>query len=469
MRFWQKIFLLTLAVLLISFQVFSFILLRNDFQTALNKEVATELEKVRLMRLSIQTSIVYEKYLLETNSLTRLQTCTLLYEFADSYFDESSVTIDPLETAIPKQEQDIANINILHTDGNDILQITSFFTAEDYPFCLTTQTDITDIYTEIQAQISFAQTLSLFVSIGCAVVVLLLSLFLTRQINALRRTTRKMSHGLFYMRAKIHSHDEIGELAQDFNVMADTVESKVTELSQIADDRKRFIDNLAHEMKTPLTSIIGFSDLLRTAKLEEETKMEYADTIYREGRHLKNISSKLMELILLGKTNPTLQPVAVDTFLQEIYQSMDPICKNAQMHLQYLPPEPDFSLLLDAELMKSVVSNLVDNAIKASKPDSHIIISAGRENTDAGQQYFISVQDFGRGIPQDEIDKITEPFYMLDKARTRKHGGAGLGLALCAEIATLHHSRLDIQSQVGVGTQIRLLFEHNTELEDLTP
>lgn len=464
MRFWQKIFLLTLALLLLSFQVFSFILIQNNFQTALNKEIATEIEEVRLMRLSMKTSILYEKYLLDTTSLTRLQTCMLLTDFAESYFGTSSnatVTIDPLDTNIPKQEQNIANVNILHQDGQYILQITSFFLAEEYPFCLTAQTNITDIYAQTQEQISFAQTLSLFVSLGCAVVVLLLSLFLTRQIHSLRRTSRKMSHGVFFTRAKIHSHDEIGELAEDFNTMADTIESKITELSQIADDRKRFIDNLAHEMKTPLTSIIGFSDLLRTAKLEEDTKIEYADTIYKEGRHLKNISSKLMELILLGKTTPTLQPVNVDAFLQDIYQSMEPICKNAQIHLQYLPPEPDCTLLLDAELMKSVISNLIDNAIKASKPDSKIILSAGDN--------YISVQDFGRGIPQDEINKITEPFYMLDKARTRKHGGAGLGLALCAEIAALHHSRLDIQSQVGVGTQIRLLFEHNTELEGLTP
>ena len=111
-----------------------------------------------------------------------------------------------------------------------------------------------------------------------------------------------------------------------------------------------------------------------------------------------------------------------------------------------------------------LVNNLIDNAIKASKPNSEIILSAG-----TAENPFISVQDFGRGIPQEEIGKITEPFYMLDKARTRKHGGAGLGLALCAEIATLHQSRLDIQSQLGVGTKIQLLFEHTAELEDLLP
>ena len=467
MRFWQKIFLLTLSLLLISFQVFSFILISNNFQTARDKEITTELEEVRLMRLSMQTSIIYEKYLLDTTSLTRLQTCSLLLEFADSYYDSSANTtieIAPLDNMPAGQKQDVAQVVILQEEGQHILQITSFFTAEGYPFCLTTQANISHIYAEAQEQISFAQTLSLFVSLGCAVVVLLLSLFLTRQIHALRRTSRKMSRGLFFTRAKIHSHDEIGELAEDFNSMADTIETKITELSQIADDRKRFIDNLAHEMKTPLTSIIGFADLLRTTKLEEETKIDYADAIYKEGRHLKNISSKLMELILLGKTTPTLQPIAVDTFLQDIYQSIEPICKNAQIQLRYLPPQEDFSLLLDAELMKSVVTNLIDNAIKASKPNSEIILSAG-----TAENPFISVQDFGRGIPQEEIGKITEPFYMLDKARTRKHGGAGLGLALCAEIATLHQSRLDIQSQLGVGTKIQLLFEHTAELEDLLP
>lgn len=462
MRFWQKIFLLTLVILLVSFNIFSYIFVQNSFQTTLNKEIASRLEEVRLMRISLQTNIVYQKYLSGTDALTQAEIDTVLSDFSDTYSDSYSDTTLRFEPGSKGLADTAAVVDILNQDNTQTLQITSAFFIDDaVSYRLVTETDITEIYAGARQQISFSQQLSLILSLGSAVIVLVVSLALTWQINDLRRSARKISHGVFFMRANVHSHDEIGELAEDFNRMADTVEDKVAELSQIAEDRKRFIDNIAHEMKTPLTSIIGFADLLRTAKLDPETTVEYADTIYREGQHLKNVSSKLMEIILLGKTTPTLQKVAVSGFLEDIYQSLSRVCQNAGITLVYYAPEPDFSLDMDMELMKSLISNLVDNAIKASKPDSRIILTASGGASDGalGGAAYISVKDFGRGIPAEEISKITEPFYMLDKARTRKHGGAGLGLALCAEIAALHQGRLDIQSELGKGTEMRIVFE----------
>lgn len=467
MRFWQKIFLITLVILLVSFNIFSYIFVQNSFQTSLNKEISSRLEEVRLMRISLQTNSVYQKYLLGTDALNQPEIDTLLSDFSDTYSDSYSDTTLFFEPGSAGLADTAAEVDILSNGDSHTLQITSAFFIDDAAYRLVTQTDITEIYAGARQQISFSQQLSLILSLGSAVIVLIMSLVLTWQINDLRRSARKISHGVFFMRANVNSHDEIGELAEDFNRMADTVEDKVAELSQIAEDRKRFIDNIAHEMKTPLTSIIGFADLLRTAKLDSETTVEYADTIYREGQHLKNVSSKLMEIILLGKTTPSLQNTPVDNFLENIYQSLAHVCQNAGITLVYHAPQPDFSLDMDMELMKSLISNLVDNAIKASKPDSQIILTACAPGLDAsGKQVpgadapaYISVKDFGRGIPAEEISKITEPFYMLDKARTRKHGGAGLGLALCAEIAALHQGRLDIQSVLGEGTEMRIVFE----------
>lgn len=466
MRFWQKIFLITLVILLISFNIFSYIFVQNSFQTTLNKEISSRLEEVRLMRISLQTNIVYQKYLLGTDTLTQAETDMLLSDFSDTYSDSYSDTTLFFENGSAGLADTAAEVDILTDDNTHTLQITSAFFIDDAAYRIVTQTDISEIYAGARQQISFSQQLSLILSLGSAVIVLIMSLALTWQINNLRRSARKMSHGVFFMRANVNSRDEIGELAEDFNRMADTVEDKVAELSQIAEDRKRFIDNIAHEMKTPLTSIIGFADLLRTAKLDSETTVEYADTIYREGQHLKNVSSKLMEIILLGKTTPTLQKVTVSSFLEDIYQSLSRVCQNAGITLVYDTPQPDFSLHMDMELMKSLISNLVDNAIKASKPDSQIILTAcgpGVGTTGEPTPAYIAVRDFGRGIPKEEINKITEPFYMLDKARTRQHGGAGLGLALCAEIAALHQGRLDIQSELGKGTEMRIVLQEKEE------
>jgi len=447
MRFWQKIFILTLTILLISLNIFTYISIQNSLNMALDKEVYRRLDEYELICTSLQTNLVYQKYILEKSTLTEQEILKVFDDFSKTY--TSNILIFE-KTDI--QSNSTANASIKKENESDILYITGVFPFEKTFFEFTTKTDITGIFKDAEQQINYSQSLSLVVSLVTAVIILIMSLILTYRINALRRSTRKMSHGIFFMRAKVKSKDEIGELAEDFNTMAETVEDKVSELSQIAEDRKRFIDNIAHEMKTPLTSIIGFADLLKSAKLDNKTKVEYADNIYKEGKHLKNVSSKLMELILMGKTNPSRQDVEIFGFLDEIYSTMEHICSNAGLVLVLHKSEENYILNIDTELMKSLLYNLIDNAVKASEKhkESRIFLSACKD--------CISVKDFGRGIPKEEINKITEPFYMLDKARTRKHGGAGLGLALCAEIAGLHGAKLEIDSVLGEYTEIKIVF-----------
>ena len=464
MRFWQKIFLTTLTILLFSLNIFSYIFIRGNLTSSLNKEAENRLKEYKLMCITFETSIQYKKYLLARGSFTEAEILSIFNDFSSGY-PVNNPELQFITSEISTLTQDIATVSLISQPTQTLITISSIFEIDNILFKLTVSSDITDLYQEASVQIAFARKLSLYISLGAAVIVLIISLALTRRINTLRRSTQKMVHGIFFMRAKISSRDEIGGLAEDFNIMADTVESKVAELSQIADDRKRFIDNMAHEMKTPLTSIIGFADLLRKAKLDNRTKVEYADNIYREGKHLKNVSSKLMELILLGKTNPTLEQINPSDLLDEVYQSMEQICLSAGITL-VLQKNPSthipIHIDLDIELIKSLIYNLIDNAIKASRTEDRILLSSGFTQTytnSTEECFYIAVKDWGKGIPAEEINKITEPFYMLDKARTREHGGAGLGLALCSEIATLHNSELKIESAMGVGTEIKILFK----------
>ena len=464
MRFWQKIFLLTLLTLLISLNIFSYLFIKNNTDSALEKEIRVRLNDYKAVRISFQTNLIYKKYLLDTAVLSEEEIVSAFEDFSSSY----PAKLEMKKTIEPNQ-LDAATVALLNVNDSNLMTVSSVLKIDDNFFRLTSSTDISELYENANAQIIFSRKLSLALSLTTAIITLIVSLALTRRINALRRSTRKMSHGIFFMRAKINSHDEIGGLAEDFNIMADTVESKVMELSQIADDRKRFIDNIAHEMKTPLTSIIGFADLLRTAKLDNQTKVEYAENIYKEGKHLKNVSSKLMELILLGKTNPTKQSLDSGLLLDEVFQSMEQICINAQVVLVLQKHTEPHAINVDIELIKSLLYNLIDNACKASKPGSRIVLSSGFISlqdfeADTPQQtslFYMSVRDFGKGIPAEEITKITEPFYMLDKARTREHGGAGLGLALCCEIAALHNAELKIESVLGEGTEIKIIFKNS--------
>ena len=127
----------------------------------------------------------------------------------------------------------------------------------------------------------------------------------------------------------------------------------------------------------------------------------------------------------------------------------------AQRQIQLQTEYEDFSMKMDDELMESLLVNLIDNALRATEAGGRITVKAYKES---GRK-ILEVADNGRGIPQEELGKITEAFYMVDKSRSRQEGGAGLGLALCVKIAEVHGGRLDITSQLGTGTKVRVIFD----------
>jgi signal transduction histidine kinase len=212
-----------------------------------------------------------------------------------------------------------------------------------------------------------------------------------------------------------------------------------------------FIGNLAHEMKTPLTSILGFADILRVKReVSDDDRIDYASVIVSETKRLQGLSGKLMELLTLGNMQLSPERIEVYELFIELSASLQPILSNHNISLACEAPLEELYIRVDRELIKSLIFNLIDNSIKASRPGTTVWLTA-----DLGDKtVIITVRDEGVGIPEDQIPLLTEPFFMGDKARTRKHGGAGLGLALCAEIAQAHGSELNIASTLNEGTSI---------------
>ena len=209
--------------------------------------------------------------------------------------------------------------------------------------------------------------------------------------------------------------------------------------------REDFIGAFSHELKTPLTAIIGYADLLRSHKLDEEKALLSANYIYTEGKRLETMSFRLLDLIVTKRGEIGLQEVDVEVLFGYL----------KKMYAVHTAPAMDFRFDYDPgkvwteqNLMLTVLSNLVDNACKASEPGSVIEITGRRE--EGG--YRFAVRDYGVGIPKEECKKITEAFYMVDKSRSRKNNGAGLGLALCTQILKIHDSELFIESEPGKGS-----------------
>ena len=470
MRFWQKIFLISLAVLTVAVNTIAYLLIGNNHQLNKEKEIKSSVDEYSIVVSSFQTNVLYERYRSSEAELDDTQITQIAREFSYLF------TLDNLYIQLNKGEERVfsnftrdlpdnlyENVNQLSEgdarvlirrddDSRVYLYITSPVTIQSSNYFFTTIKDITNIYDVKNDQLRFFSVLGPIVSVVVAFIMLILSKLLTSRINRLRKSTMKVANGE-YNAIEIKSKDEIGELTADFNTMTEAVKQKVEKLEDIASERKVFIDNMTHEMKTPLTSIIGFSDLLRSARLDDETVHDYAESIYKEGKYLKSISSKLMDLILL-RQKPEMTEIDVPRLVEEIDESVRPIASSRQVAFSAASVEA--KLGCDRELIKSLLYNLIDNAVKASQPGTCVTLNA--YFTQDGVMEF-SVADQGSGIPKEELDKIFEPFYRVDKARSRKYGGAGLGLALCMEIAHAHAATLEIESEVGRGTVIRLRFD----------
>ena len=470
MRFWQKIFLISLAVLTVAVNTIAYLLIGNNHQLNKEKEIKSSVDEYSIVVSSFQTNVLYERYRSSEAELDDTQITQIAREFSYLF------TLDNLYIQLNKGEERVfsnftrdlpdnlyENVNQLSEgdarvlirrddDSRVYLYIISPVTIQSSNYFFTTIKDITNIYDVKNDQLRFFSVLGPIVSVVVAFIMLILSKLLTSRINRLRKSTMKVANGE-YNAIEIKSKDEIGELTADFNTMTEAVKQKVEKLEDIASERKVFIDNMTHEMKTPLTSIIGFSDLLRSARLDDETVHDYAESIYKEGKYLKSISSKLMDLILL-RQKPEMTEIDVPRLVEEIDESVRPIASSRQVAFSAASVEA--KLVCDRELIKSLLYNLIDNAVKASQPGTCVTLNA--YFTQDGVMEF-SVADQGSGIPKEELDKIFEPFYRVDKARSRKYGGAGLGLALCMEIAHAHAATLEIESEVGRGTVIRLRFD----------
>lgn len=315
-----------------------------------------------------------------------------------------------------------------------------------------TTRNITDIFELRTNMYSRYQMGVLILTVFVGGVILLVLFFVMRNMQKLSAATRQFARGQYDVRVNIKSSDEIGMLADDFNWMANEMNQQMQRLRGEVKRQEEFTAAFAHELKTPLTSIIGYADTIRGMELSKEETDMCADYIFRQGKRLQSLSYKLLEMTMAEKQEMERKRIVVPDFLDEIEKTVAESLKNQGIELQM---QAQYGIIFgDQELLGSVFINLIDNARKASEAGQTIELSG--MNIPGG--YLIEVQDHGKGIPQEELSRITEAFYMVDKSRSRKEGGAGLGLALCRKILKLHEAGWQIESEPGEGTKVSVLF-----------
>ena len=313
---------------------------------------------------------------------------------------------------------------------------------------LTARFDFSPLYRTRQEQNRIYLTAyAAVVTVGILAAVVL-SFTMTRRLRRLTVAVRKIAGGDLTTRSRIASSDEFGQLSRDFDSMADKLQETLSRMESDMLRQENFMGAFAHELKTPMTAIIGFADLLRQGNLDENTRMTAANYIFTEGRRLEKLSFKLLDLIVLKKDSIVMKRVWLNRYLDEIERALSPSLRDKGIRLVCRAEQA--KAVLEPDLVKSLLYNLIDNASKAM--DSGGIIGVKATAIPGGCQFYVA--DNGRGMEEKELARITEAFYRVDKSRSRAQGGAGLGLALCKQIVELHNGSIHFDSKPGAGTQV---------------
>lgn len=406
------------------------------WQTAMEQHAGTESSRIVLRSMARYFASLYS----DSN--------TIVMSGKDSIFNVTSW--DPTEYLQPdseKQEYRIAAI-----EGRKILFVGTACTVNGQLFSFYEAADITAVYAVIRNMLFWFGLLDVFVVLLAS----FLSVFFLREIlnplDELYRSASQIAAGVYDQRVAIHTKDEIGALGENFNRMADAVEHHVRQLEEDARRQTMLLGALTHELKTPMTGIKGNAQTLLMTKLSEEEKQDALLYISEQCTRLERLSGKMMQLILLREQDSL---VLTKCRVEDIFARVESACARQlkDRGVILVTDNRMDTVMAEPDLLVSMLLNLIDNAGKASGPGEQILLSAG-ENC-------IQVQDHGMGIPADQLDKITQPFYMVDKSRSRQEGSAGLGLALVSEIAALHHASLSIESRSGEGTTVKLQFAYS--------
>ncbi|MEG0597446.1 MAG: HAMP domain-containing sensor histidine kinase [Oscillospiraceae bacterium] len=460
MKFSVKIFLTTILIVCCTFSVGGTLLLSSWLQASLDREIRFAENQNALLGSSLQTA-------------SDLLPTTEAGDLRRTVKDILSSVLPKSGAQLPLRVSDGENQSIYKTasfaegssafasattaqSGYVILRDNSGYTLHylshwyfgNKLLRLETIHDISPIFEMRDAQYRSFARLTLILVLVTGVLVFLLSKWMTKPIRVLSHAAKQMSGGNYSARAAIHQTDEIGALAQDFNQMAEALEEKIEQLQDALRREEDFSGSFAHEVKTPLTSIMGYADLLRSRELPQETRFMAANQIFKESKRLEALSFRLLDFMVLKNGALQLESLSAQAFLGDIvgFAESDLLEHGILLRTDF----EETAIWVDPALFRTLLLNLLSNAKNAIEGGGIIALKGEVQNS----RYQITVSDTGRGIPQEDLRKVTEAFYRVDKARSREKGGTGLGLALCERIAQAHGGTLSIASKEGCGTTV---------------
>lgn len=275
-------------------------------------------------------------------------------------------------------------------------------------------------------------------------ILLCIHFWVLRPAGLIASGAREYAEGNLKHRIPVTSHDEMGYLAASLNDMAQQLQS-----ADVA--QKRFIANVSHDFRSPLTSIKGYLEAMVDGVIPPESQEKYLHIVIGETERLANLTQSMLSLNSLDEARLGLELSDFDmaVLVRSVCETFEGICSKRGITFELIFAAPSYTVRADYGRINQALHNLIDNAIKFSDEKSSIRIRL----QDVGEKLSVSIKDFGCGIPKEDLGKIWTRFYKSDASRGKDKKGTGLGLSITREIIMAHGETIDVASTPGSGTE----------------
>ena len=442
MRFSAKLTVSIVIIVSVALALAGALTLAFNFNAAFNNAIEQCKQKHELICYSIESKLISDRLKGETFSKD------VLADYADEL--SSYAAQEKLCVFLADGTQVFSNFNAnaeypqsgsycVYEDAGvyTVIINTQIFIAND-GFSVISGYDISGIYSERERQYKAFLIISFAALCVAAFAAWLVARGITKPVRKLSELSRAIAKGAYNMRLNAPPTDEIGQLGASFDHMVDALEAEL-------DKRTAFVAAFSHELKTPMTSMIGYADILRSRRLSEDDKFRYADIIYKNSKRLENLSAKMLSMLGLSEEEIVLAPVSmiqIERRLKQLFgQEADIIYELASE-----------TVTAEQELLLTLLRNLAENAVKASDGTPVRVVGGTADG-----RYTVQVIDKGKGMSEEQLCRAAEPFYKADFSRT--DGGCGIGLSICKKICELFGTELIIESEQGRGTTVSFSLE----------
>lgn len=284
---------------------------------------------------------------------------------------------------------------------------------------------------------------------------LLLAKTMVTPIQSLTKAAERVAAGDFSQKLSSDAQDEIGVLTRTFNNMAGQLKKTLDDLKKSEAMRREFVANVSHELRTPITSIRSYAETLQDSRgMSADTQNEFLGVIVNESDRMTKIVQDLLTLSRFdaGSIEFSFRRFSISKSITDVFNAMQ-LEAQKRHHRFTMNCKTDLpDIIGDPARIEQVLINMVSNAIKYTRDGGIITISAGKKD----DSVWISVRDNGIGIPEEDVPKVFDRFYRVDKARSRESGGTGLGLSIASEIILRHNGKISLSSRLGKGTIITI-------------